>query len=95
MRRGWGALRPKLLSRFPAFPPTTAPCCSPQEWPGLKKLPNWGKVNLGSKPSRLVEKYHSLSGVAALSAAGLDLLQGMLRYDPEQRISAEAALQHR
>lgn len=69
-------------------------CCSvlktptEENWPGVTQLtdykatfPNWTTNNLGNQVKPLNEK-------------GLDLLQAMLIYNPEKRISARAALEH-
>ncbi|XP_043289405.1 cyclin-dependent kinase 1 [Venturia canescens] len=57
-------------------------------WPGVTQLsdykatfPNWTSNNLANQ-------------VKTLDKDGLDLLQGMLIYNPEKRISARVALQH-
>lgn len=57
-------------------------------WPGVSGLPDfkstfpkWGKKD--------IEQY-----VPGLEAAGVDLLEDMLVYDPAQRISAKQALAH-
>lgn len=57
-------------------------------WPGVSKLkdfkktfPNWGPTNY-------------TSGIPGLDAAGVDLLQKMLVYDPACRITAKEALAH-
>lgn len=59
-----------------------------ENWPGVTQLsdykatfPNWTSNNLASQ-------------VKPLDEQGLDLLQAMLIYNPENRISARAALQH-
>uniref|UniRef100_A0ACD5URS4 Uncharacterized protein n=3 Tax=Avena sativa TaxID=4498 RepID=A0ACD5URS4_AVESA len=66
-------------------------------WPGYAKLPGV-KVNFVKQPyNRLREKFPaaSFSGTRPnLSEAGFDLLNKFLTYDPEKRISADAALQH-
>nr|WNT93106.1 CDKG2-2 protein [Phyllostachys edulis] len=65
-------------------------------WPGYAKLPGV-KVNFVKQPyNRLREKFPaaSFSGRPLLSEAGFDLLNRLLTYDPEKRISADAALQH-
>ncbi|XP_047071027.1 cyclin-dependent kinase G-2-like isoform X1 [Lolium rigidum] len=66
-------------------------------WPGYAKLPGV-KVNFVKQPyNRLREKFPaaSFSGTRPnLSEAGFDLLNKLLTYDPEKRISADAALQH-
>ncbi|XP_072950127.1 cyclin-dependent kinase G-2 [Typha angustifolia] len=65
-------------------------------WPGFGKLPRV-KVNFVKQPyNRLREKFPptSFSGRPTLSEAGFDLLNKLLTYDPEKRITAEAALKH-
>ncbi|KAG0502278.1 hypothetical protein HPP92_002350 [Vanilla planifolia] len=65
-------------------------------WPGFAKLPGV-KVNFVRQPyNRLREKFPptSFSGRPTLSEAGFDLLNKLLTYDPEKRITAEAALNH-
>lgn len=59
-----------------------------ENWPGVTQLsdykatfPNWTTNNLESH-------------VSPLDGQGVDLLQAMLIYNPENRISARAALQH-
>uniref|UniRef100_A0A1D1YH49 Cyclin-dependent kinase G-2 n=1 Tax=Anthurium amnicola TaxID=1678845 RepID=A0A1D1YH49_9ARAE len=65
-------------------------------WPGFAKLPGV-KVNFIKQPyNRLREKFPptSFSGRPTLSEAGFDLLNKLLTYDPEMRITAEEALNH-
>ncbi|KAJ6834766.1 cyclin-dependent kinase G-2 isoform X1 [Iris pallida] len=65
-------------------------------WPGFAKLPGV-KVNFVRQPyNKLREKFPptSFSGRPTLSEAGFDLLNKLLTYDPEKRITAEAALEH-
>ncbi|KAL9094956.1 MAG: hypothetical protein Q9165_002906 [Trypethelium subeluteriae] len=61
---------------------------SEQEWPGVTSLPDfkpsfpkWQRSDLGSN-------------VSSLDEDGLDLLEGLLMYDPASRISAKQALNH-
>ncbi|CAL9108150.1 unnamed protein product [Musa textilis] len=66
-------------------------------WPGFAKLPGL-KVRFAKQPyNKLREKFPptSFSGRPTLSEAGFDLLNKLLTYDPEKRITAEAALNHR
>lgn len=58
------------------------------DWPGVKSLPDykasfpqWAGVSLAK-------------AVPSLDAAGLELLRGMLVYDPAGRISAKRGLGH-
>nr|XP_019708390.1 cyclin-dependent kinase G-2 isoform X2 [Elaeis guineensis]XP_019708391.1 cyclin-dependent kinase G-2 isoform X2 [Elaeis guineensis]XP_029122387.1 cyclin-dependent kinase G-2 isoform X2 [Elaeis guineensis] len=65
-------------------------------WPGFAKLPGV-KVNFVKQPyNKLREKFPptSFSGRPTLSEAGFDLLNKLLTYDPEKRITADAALKH-
>uniref|UniRef100_A0ACD5ZGD4 Uncharacterized protein n=1 Tax=Avena sativa TaxID=4498 RepID=A0ACD5ZGD4_AVESA len=65
-------------------------------WPGYSKLPG-AKAKFPKQPyNKLREKFPAVSftGGLTLSEAGFDLLNRMLTYDPETRISAEAALKH-
>ncbi|CAN6449062.1 unnamed protein product [Victoria cruziana] len=68
-------------------------------WPGYVKLPGV-KCNFVKQPyNKLREKFPkftaaSFSGKPALSDAGFDLLNKLLTYDPEKRITAEEALNH-
>ncbi|KAL3501048.1 hypothetical protein ACH5RR_035497 [Cinchona calisaya] len=65
-------------------------------WPGFSKLPGV-KVNFSKhKYNQLRTKFPptSFTGSPVLSDAGFDLLNRLLTYDPEKRITAEAALDH-
>lgn len=65
-------------------------------WPGFAKLPGV-KVNFVKQPyNRLREKFPPTSfiGRPTLSEAGFDLLNKLLTYDPEKRITVEDALNH-
>ncbi|KAL8037902.1 hypothetical protein ABFX02_11G067900 [Erythranthe guttata] len=65
-------------------------------WPGLSKL-SGSKVNFVKHKYNLLRKKFpatSFHGSPVLSEAGFDLLNKLLTYDPEKRITAEAALRH-
>ncbi|KAK6160377.1 hypothetical protein DH2020_003758 [Rehmannia glutinosa] len=65
-------------------------------WPGLSKLPG-AKVNFVKHKYNLLRKKFpatSFTGSPVLSDAGFDLLNKLLTYDPEKRITADAALSH-
>lgn len=64
---------------------------SPSEriWPGFEQLPAARQLKLPDQPYNQVDKEFP-----RLSLAGIDLLNRMLTYDPEKRISAESALRH-
>lgn len=59
-------------------------------WPGYDQLPYVKKMTFTDYPvSQLRKKFATLT-----SELGLSLLQGLLTYDPKQRLTAEAALNH-
>mmetsp|Transcript_7484 Transcript_7484/g.15254 ORF Transcript_7484/g.15254 Transcript_7484/m.15254 type:complete len:296 (+) Transcript_7484:403-1290(+) len=58
-------------------------------WPGVQDLPDY-RTNFPNWPQR-----HIRETVRNLGELGLDLLSQMLVYDPNRRISARNALQHR
>lgn len=59
-------------------------------WPGYDQLPYVKKMTFTDYPvSQLRKKFATLT-----SELGLSLLQGLLTYDPKQRLTAEAALKH-
>ncbi|KAK6930859.1 Protein kinase domain [Dillenia turbinata] len=65
-------------------------------WPGFSKLPGV-KVNFVKHQYNLLRKKFpatSFTGSPVLSDAGFDLLNKLLTYDPEKRITVEAALNH-
>jgi cyclin-dependent kinase 2 len=57
-------------------------------WHGVRSLPEYKEVFPQWRPKNLLEV------VPELCSDGLDLLNKLLVYDPTQRISAKAALQH-
>ncbi|OIW00630.1 hypothetical protein TanjilG_09111 [Lupinus angustifolius] len=65
-------------------------------WPGFSKLPGV-KVNFVKHQYNLLRKKFpatSFTGSPVLSDSGFDLLNKLLTYDPEKRITVEAALNH-
>uniref|UniRef100_A0A182PHB1 cyclin-dependent kinase n=1 Tax=Anopheles epiroticus TaxID=199890 RepID=A0A182PHB1_9DIPT len=59
-------------------------------WPGYSELPAVQKMTFTEYPvSNLRKKFAHLT-----SELGISLLQGLLTFDPKQRLTAEAALQH-
>ncbi|CAH9108488.1 unnamed protein product [Cuscuta europaea] len=65
-------------------------------WPGFSKLPGV-KISFVKHQYNLLRKKFpatSFTGSPVLSDAGLDLLNKLLTFDPEKRITVEAALNH-
>ncbi|GMN40682.1 hypothetical protein TIFTF001_009907 [Ficus carica] len=60
---------------------------SEKQWPGVSSLRDW-HVYPQWEPQNLAR------AVPSLGADGVDLLLKMLKYDPAERISAKAALEH-
>nr|XP_018260721.1 CMGC/CDK/CRK7 protein kinase [Kwoniella dejecticola CBS 10117]OBR82879.1 CMGC/CDK/CRK7 protein kinase [Kwoniella dejecticola CBS 10117] len=58
------------------------------EWPGVKDLPWYELV----KPKETIESKFIASFEKWLSPAALELVQGLLRFDPSQRLSAVQAM---
>ncbi|KAK4429707.1 Cyclin-dependent kinase G-2 [Sesamum alatum] len=102
-----GCIMAELLSKEPLFNGKTEVdqldkifkiLGTPNEtiWPGLSKL-HGAKVNFVKHKYNLLRKKFpatSFTGSPVLSDAGFDLLNKLLTYDPEKRITAEAALNH-
>ncbi|VFQ65021.1 unnamed protein product [Cuscuta campestris] len=65
-------------------------------WPGFSELPG-AKANYSRQKHNLLRKKFpvaSFTGSAVLSDTGLDLLNRLLSYNPEKRITADDALNH-
>uniref|UniRef100_A0A7N0VHU6 cyclin-dependent kinase n=1 Tax=Kalanchoe fedtschenkoi TaxID=63787 RepID=A0A7N0VHU6_KALFE len=102
-----GCIMAELLSKKPLFDGKTEfeqldkifrTLGTPSEaiWPGFSKLPGV-KVNFLKHQYNLLRKKFpatSFTGSPVLSDAGFDLLNKLLTYDPDKRITAEAALNH-
>ena len=69
-----------------------------KKWKGYSKLPAVQRFKFSGPPhSSLADRFQKVSAVnpePLLSDLGMDLLSRMLEYDPEQRITAEEALEH-
>ncbi|CAO2828937.1 unnamed protein product [Amaranthus hypochondriacus] len=65
-------------------------------WPGFSKLPHVRAKYVTHQYNQLRKKFPatSFTGSPVLSDAGFDLLNRLLTYDPEKRITADAALKH-
>ena len=59
-------------------------------WPGISKLPDFAVTF----PKWKAKDFQSMVKNNPLSAEGFDLLQQLLRYNPAERITAKAALNH-
>lgn len=65
-------------------------------WPGFSNLPG-AKANFVKQPYNLLRKKFPatyFTGSPVLSDLGFDLLNKLLTYDPQKRITADAALNH-
>jgi cyclin-dependent kinase len=63
---------------------------TPKTWPGITELPEYKKTTtFPVYPAQRFSKF-----VRRLTKPGLELLSQMLQFDPNKRISAEAAMQH-
>ncbi|CAL5198138.1 unnamed protein product [Lathyrus oleraceus] len=102
-----GCIMAELFSREPLFRGKTEieqldkifrTLGTPDEkiWPGFSKLPGSKAKFVKQRCSMLRMKFPaaSFTGLPVLSESGFDLLSKLLAYDPDKRISAEAALQH-
>lgn len=58
-------------------------------WPGFSSLPNARTVNFANQPTN-----HLRENFKYLSDNGYDLMARLLCYSPDERISAEEALEH-
>ncbi|XP_012438984.1 cyclin-dependent kinase G-2 isoform X1 [Gossypium raimondii] len=102
-----GCIMAELLAKEPLFKGTseidqlrkifdTLGVPSEKIWPGFSELPG-SKANYSKQPYNLLRKKFpaaSFTGSAVLSDAGFDLLNRLLTYDPEKRITADDALNH-
>ena len=69
-------------------------------WPGFAALPNTGLIRWGASSERQFERTFRIASLGTSSQStfldnnGFDLLDHMLRLDPDQRITAQVALHH-
>lgn len=64
-------------------------------WKGYDELPNARRLTFRNRrSSSLKRRVRDEAGSSRVSEQGLDLLEKLLRYDPEGRISADEALGH-
>jgi len=64
---------------------------SPELWPNMKKLPDYGKL---AEPLKCKDLNKLWTKLPRLNQSGFDLINSMLFFDPLQRISAQDALNH-
>lgn len=94
-----GCIFAELVTKQPLFPGDSEidelyrifrVCGTPTEtiWPGVSKLPDWKPTFPKWAPKDMAEI------VPGLEPAGVDLLQRMLTYEPNARISGKDALSH-
>lgn len=95
-----GAIFAELLSGEPLFPAHSELEClrmmcgllgspTPRIWPGMASLPSAGRFSLPDQPFNFLRKH-----LPSLSDQGVHLLNSLLTYDPEKRITARQALRH-
>lgn len=61
---------------------------TPDSWPDIVKMPGYNGINLGYPGKKITEVIPNMNELA------VDLLMGMLKYDPNKRITAKQALLH-
>ncbi|XVE56629.1 hypothetical protein DITRI_Ditri04bG0026000 [Diplodiscus trichospermus] len=102
-----GCIMAELLAKEPLFKGTseidqlrkifdTLGTPSEKIWAGFSELPG-AKANYSKQPYNLLRRKFpaaSFTGSPVLSDAGFDLLNRLLTYDPEKRITADDALNH-
>lgn len=95
-----GCIMAELLQHEPLFPAKTDMAIlemmvktlgSPNEriWPGFATLPAARQLKLPHQPYNFLEEKFP-----KLSKTGLSMLNGLLTYDPERRLTARQALRH-
>ncbi|KAM7272734.1 hypothetical protein ACFE04_027397 [Oxalis oulophora] len=102
-----GCIMAELLANEPLFHGKTEPdqlqkifkiLGTPNEkiWPGYSSLPGAKAIFANQPYNRLRGKFPvtSFTGSPVLSDSGYDLLNKLLSYDPEKRITADDALNH-
>mmetsp|Transcript_11013 Transcript_11013/g.27914 ORF Transcript_11013/g.27914 Transcript_11013/m.27914 type:complete len:423 (-) Transcript_11013:1754-3022(-) len=63
----------------------------PEEWPSVTSLPDYGKLDFGSKPSKPFDEFLPR---ACESPELVDLLSNLVVLNPSERFTAEKALEH-
>jgi len=61
---------------------------TPESWPGIVELPDYRADSPMFPPQPLT------SAIRSLDPVGIDLLNSMLQYDPANRVTAKAAMNH-
>lgn len=97
-----GCIFAELLTQRPLFPGNSDidQICKIREvlgtldervWTGVESLPDWGKLKFGPKaPTPWTDVFSDLD----IDPQAVDLLGGLIEYNPEKRITASDALHH-
>jgi serine/threonine protein kinase len=62
---------------------------TPQAWPAVEQLPDWHKVSFAHSPGQQLSVL-----LPDAPPIALNLLQQLIRYNPDDRLTTAAALQH-
>ncbi|KAJ0105062.1 hypothetical protein Patl1_18255 [Pistacia atlantica] len=103
-----GCIMAEMLAKKPLFSGTseadqidkifkTLGTPTEKDWPGLSELPGRAKAKFVNQPYNLLRRRFpatSFIGSPVLSESGFDLLNRLLTYDPDQRITVDDALNH-
>ncbi|GBF95530.1 cyclin-dependent kinase-like [Raphidocelis subcapitata] len=84
-----GCVLAELMLRRPWFPGScdVLGVPTPEQWPGMADLPH--RLDFKPAPGQPLERVFPQA-----SPACLDLLRGLLAFDPDRRLTAAAALEH-
>jgi len=66
-----------------------------EEWPGVEELPLWKDFEHVCKNENLPQPVPLQQLVPGLDEMGYDLLERMLQCNPNKRITAKQAMEHR
>ncbi|UZJ57238.1 hypothetical protein CBS101457_006558 [Exobasidium rhododendri] len=65
-----------------------------ERWPGIEHMPDYKQLWPHLRIDNFTNNLYSWYSTRAKSAAGFDLLEALLQYDPIKRLSAKQALDH-